>query len=85
MSPGRHLLLDERGVALPLAMIVLVALTMMVLASLTLAGVEPQISQNLTDTARAGTLLGLGKLALGDKPEHHQLLTQALRSHPTSG
>ena len=39
MSPGRHLLLDERGVALPLAMIVLVALTMMVLASLTRAGV----------------------------------------------
>lgn len=60
MSPGRHLLLDERGVALPLAMIVLVALTMMVLASLTLAGVEPQISQNLTDTARARYLAESG-------------------------
>ena len=60
MSPGRHLFLDERGVALPLAMIVLVALTMMVLASLTLAGVEPQISQNLTDTARARYLAESG-------------------------
>lgn len=53
-------LLDERGVALPLAMIVLVALSVMVVTLLTLAGVEPQISQSLTDTARARYLAESG-------------------------
>ena len=45
-------LLDERGMALPLAMIVLVALTVMVLTFLGLSSVEPQISQSFADTAR---------------------------------
>ena len=53
MSSWRKLFLNERGVALPLALICLVALTVMVLTFLTLSGVEPQISQNLSDTARA--------------------------------
>jgi hypothetical protein len=53
MSSWRTLVLNERGVALPLALICLVALTVMVLTFLTLSGVEPQISQNLSDTARA--------------------------------
>ena len=62
-GPGRARstpLLDERGVALPLAMVVLVALTVMVVTLLTLSGVEPQISQNLTDTARARYLAESG-------------------------
>jgi hypothetical protein len=52
-SGCRKLFLNERGVALPLALICLVALTVMVLTFLTLSGMEPQISQNLSDTARA--------------------------------
>lgn len=60
MSTLRKLLLNERGVALPMAMICLVALTVMVLTFLTLSGVEPQISQSLTDTARARYLAESG-------------------------
>ncbi len=60
MSTWRKLLVNERGVALPLAMICLVALTVMVLTFLTLSGVEPQISQSLTDTARARYLAESG-------------------------
>jgi hypothetical protein len=52
-SSWRTLILSQRGVALPLALICLVALTVMALTFLTLSGVEPQISQNLTDGARA--------------------------------
>lgn len=52
--------LDERGVALPLAMICLVALSVMVLTLLTISGVEPQIAQSLTDTARARYLAESG-------------------------
>ena len=51
---------NERGVALPLALICLVALTVMVLTFLTLSGVEPQISQNLTESARARYLAESG-------------------------
>jgi Tfp pilus assembly protein PilX len=60
MSSWRSLILNERGVALPLALICLVALTVMVLTFLTLSGVEPQISQNLTETARARYLAESG-------------------------
>jgi hypothetical protein len=52
-SSWRNLIVSQRGVALPLALICLVALTVMALSFLTLSGVEPQISQNLTDSARA--------------------------------
>lgn len=44
---------DQRGVALPLALISLLILTMLVLTVLNLGAVEPQISRNLSDTARA--------------------------------
>ncbi|MDP2701794.1 MAG: hypothetical protein Q8P98_06970, partial [Candidatus Rokubacteria bacterium] len=44
---------DQRGVALPLALISLLILTMLVLTVLNLGAVEPQISKNLSDTARA--------------------------------
>lgn len=60
MSSWRTLILNERGVALPLALICLVALTVMVLTFLTLSGVEPQISQNLTESTRARYLAESG-------------------------
>lgn len=44
---------DQRGVALPLALISLLILTMLVLAVLNLGAVEPQISRNLSETTRA--------------------------------
>ncbi|MDO8476894.1 MAG: hypothetical protein Q7W02_12030 [Candidatus Rokubacteria bacterium] len=50
--PGT-VLRDQRGVALPLALISLLILTMLVLTVLNLGAVEPQISKNLSDTARA--------------------------------
>src|SRR5712691_2197448 len=49
----RALIRDQRGVALPLALIALLILTMLVLTVLNLGAVEPQISKNLSDTARA--------------------------------
>jgi len=51
---------DQRGAALPMAMICLVALSVMVLTLLSLSSVEPQISQNLADTARARYLAESG-------------------------
>lgn len=44
---------NERGVALPLALFVLVALSALVLAFLSMGGMEPKIARNLSDTARA--------------------------------
>lgn len=44
---------DQRGVALPLALISLLILTMLVLTVLNLGAVEPQISKNLSATAQA--------------------------------
>jgi Tfp pilus assembly protein PilV len=49
----RAVMRDQRGVALPLALISLLILTMLVLTVLNLGAVEPQISKNLSDTARA--------------------------------
>jgi hypothetical protein len=51
---------DERGVALPLAMILLMVLTMLTITFLTLGQVEPQISRNLSDGARARQLAESG-------------------------
>ena len=53
MIDPRALMRDQRGVALPLAMIALLILSMLVLTVLNLGAVEPQISKNLSDTARA--------------------------------
>jgi len=61
MNGCRKLLLrDERGVALPLAMILLMILTMLTLAFMSLGTVEPQISKNLSDGARARQLAESG-------------------------
>jgi len=57
--PG-SVLRDQRGVALPLALISLLILTMLVLTVLNLGAVEPQISSNLSATARARHLAEAG-------------------------
>lgn len=51
---------DQQGVALPLALISLLILTTLVLTVLNLGAVEPQISRNLSDTARARHLAEAG-------------------------
>jgi Tfp pilus assembly protein PilX len=60
MKTWRTLLGNERGVALPLAMILLVVLTMLTLTFMSLGSVEPQISRNLSDGARARQLAESG-------------------------
>ena len=60
MKTWRTLLGNERGVALPLAMILLVVLTMLTLTFMSLGTVEPQISRNLSDGARARQLAESG-------------------------
>ena len=51
---------NERGVALPLAMILLMVLTMLTVTFMSLGTVEPQISRNLSDGARARQLAESG-------------------------
>jgi hypothetical protein len=60
MRTWHRLLGNERGVALPLAMILLMILTMLTLTFMTLGSVEPQISRNLSDGARARQLAESG-------------------------
>jgi Tfp pilus assembly protein PilX len=60
MSKWRRLLGNERGVALPLAMILLMVLTMLTITFMSLGAVEPQISRNLSDGARARQLAESG-------------------------
>jgi Tfp pilus assembly protein PilX len=51
---------NERGVALPLAMILLMVLTLLTITFMSLGAVEPQISRNLSDGARARQLAESG-------------------------
>ena len=44
---------NERGVALPLALFTLVSLSAFVLAFLSMSGMEPQVSRNLSDSSQA--------------------------------
>lgn len=44
---------NEKGVALPLALFVLVSLSAFVLAFLSMGGMEPQVSRNLSDSSQA--------------------------------
>lgn len=60
MKPWTRTGRDERGVALPLALFALVMLTGLLLAFLTMAGMEPEISANLTEVARARYLADAG-------------------------
>src|SRR6185295_9335884 len=60
MKMWRKLLGNERGVVLPLAMIMLVVLTMLTLTFMSLGTIEPQISRNLADGARARQLAESG-------------------------
>jgi len=60
MAMWRSILRSERGIALPLAMILLMVLTLMAITFMSLGSVEPQISRNLSDTARARQLAESG-------------------------
>ncbi len=53
MKPWTRTVRNERGVALPLALFALVMLTGLLLAFLTMAGMEPEMAANLTEVARA--------------------------------
>lgn len=84
MKTWRKLLGNERGVALPLAMILLVVLTMLTLTFMSLGSVEPQISRNLSDGARARQLAesgiewGFNQLAGKDFDDNTTLLGSGL-------
>jgi Tfp pilus assembly protein PilX len=60
MRTWRSFLGNERGVALPLAMILLMVLTLLTITFMSLGAVEPQISRNLSDGARARQLAESG-------------------------
>jgi Tfp pilus assembly protein PilX len=60
MNRWWKVLRNERGVALPLAMILLMVLTMLTITFMSLGTVEPQISRNLSDGARARQLAESG-------------------------
>ena len=60
MRRWRRLLGNESGVAMIMALMVLLALTGLVLAFLSVSAFEPQISKNLTDIARARYLAESG-------------------------
>jgi Tfp pilus assembly protein PilX len=60
MTTWRRILRSERGIALPLAMILLMVLTLLTITFMTLGSVEPQISKNLSDGARARQLAESG-------------------------
>jgi Tfp pilus assembly protein PilX len=72
MLNWRGLLGNERGVALVLALMMLMTLTGLLLAFLSVSALEPQISNNLADTARArylaeaGIEVGFARLASND-------------------
>lgn len=85
MKTWRKLLGNERGVALPLAMILLMVLTMLTITFMSLGAVEPQISKNLSDGARARQLaesgIEWGFNALSGKSfDHNDLLGSGLVS-----
>jgi Tfp pilus assembly protein PilX len=60
MRNWRTLLGNESGVALVLSLMMLLALTGMLLAFLSVSALEPQISKNMADTARARYLAEAG-------------------------
>jgi Tfp pilus assembly protein PilX len=60
MRRPRRTLRNERGIALILAVMVLLCLTGLVLASLSVSALEPQISRNLSDASRARYLAEAG-------------------------
>ena len=60
MRKWRELIGNERGVALVLSLMMLLALTGLLLAFLSVSALEPDISRNLADTARARYLAEAG-------------------------
>ncbi len=79
MNAMWNLMRNERGVALPLAMILLMVLTMLTITFMSLGSVEPQISRNLSDGARARQLAESGlEWALSTQIGNNDLNSTAL-------
>ena len=53
MNPRVSAVRDQKGVALPLALFALLMLTGLLVAFLTMSGMEPSMAANLTDVTRA--------------------------------
>jgi Tfp pilus assembly protein PilX len=81
MRNWRTLLGNERGVALVLALMMLVTLTGLLLAFLSVSALEPQISRNLADTAKARYLaeagIEVGYATLVSDPTKNDPVTQS--------
>src|SRR3989441_3211463 len=60
MRRPRYTLRNERGIALILAILVLLCLTGLVVAYLSVSAIEPQISRNLADASRSRYLAEAG-------------------------
>jgi len=84
MRNWRTLLGNERGVALVLSLMMLLALTGLLLAFLSVSALEPQISRNVADTARARYLaeagIEIGFNMLVTTGDAQQMFTGALTS-----
>ncbi len=83
MTPSVQRLGDERGIALILALMVLLTLSALALALLASSALEPRISRNLHDASRArwlteaGIELGYGLLAAAGDGAWNALLATA--------
>src|SRR5256712_10713454 len=83
MTPSVQRLGDERGIALILALMVLLTLSALALALLASSALEPRISRNLHDASRArwlteaGIELGYGLLAAAGDGTWNALLATA--------
>jgi Tfp pilus assembly protein PilX len=87
MRNWRALLGNERGVALVLSLMMLLALTGLLLAFLSVSAMEPQISRNVADTARARYLaeagIEIGYNMLVNTGDVQQMFTPAVASGST--
>jgi len=86
MRNWRALLGNERGVALVMSLMMLLALTGLLLAFISVSALEPQISRNIADTARARYLaeagIEVGFNMLIDTPSFSTALAGATASAP---
>ncbi len=91
MRNWRTLLSNERGVALVLSLMMLLALTGLLLAFLSVSALEPQISKNIADTARArylaeaGIEVGFNMLVNTGATDINQMFTPTLTGATTGG
>lgn len=89
-----HPMRDQRGVALPLSLIVLVALVGLVMVFLSMAGTDPAVSANLSDTSRARYVADAGlewafdqlvQRTIQDPNGDFRVVTNAILGPPNNG